>query len=268
MATRMRSPSYPSTPLPQAIELIEKLFHIERTNPIDREVAAQGLGYSGLTGQSAKILSNLIQYGLLEKAGKSEVRVTPRAVEIILPDSEESKHSALAEAIEEPELFQQIRERFQDGLPSTSALRAYLLKSGFTDAAIPPAARTYLESYQYLQDAIVSDSHGTEASNRSESVSSQVVGAQEEMKHVSLPQTNAPSLVEQSPPEGLPKMPVGMQEDGIRVNTLIGSSDEAERIIGLINALMPFIPDTKVAVQASSHPVESDETGDVPDDLI
>ena len=45
----------------------------------------------------------------------------------------------------------------------------------------------------------------------------------------------------QSVSEVLPKMPVGIQEDGIRVNTLIGSADEAERIIGLINALVPFI---------------------------
>ena len=79
----MRSPSYPSTPLEEAIDLARKLHQVERKNPIDREVAAKALGYSGITGRSATILSNLIQYGLLEKTGKNEVRVADRAVEIM-----------------------------------------------------------------------------------------------------------------------------------------------------------------------------------------
>ncbi len=262
MATRMRSPSYPSTSLPQAIELIEKLFKIERTNPIDREVAAQGLGYSGLTGQSAKVLSNLIQYGLLEKAGKSEVRVTSRAVEIILPDSDDEKRAALMEAIEEPDLFRQIQDRFPDGLPSNSALRAYLLKNGFTDAAIPPAARTYLESYQYIQDANVSDGHGAEADPLLESVQSQRVATEKSMKHERIPSTNIATPSEQS--DVLPKMPVGIQEDGIRVNTLIKSADDAKRIMGLIDALVPFI-EGKPQNTADRYVAGSEEFDDVED---
>lgn len=155
----MRNLSFPSTPLPKAIELVEKLFQLKRRNPIDRAAAAKELGYSGITGQSAKVLSSLIQYGLLEKTGKGEVRVTSRTVAIVLPDSEKSKQSALTDAIEEFDTFQNIRERFGDALPSKSALRSYLLQSGFSDAAIPSTIRTYLLSYQYVLETNVKDDH-------------------------------------------------------------------------------------------------------------
>ncbi|MFN4185162.1 MAG: hypothetical protein ACK4M6_10285 [Hyphomonas sp.] len=175
MSIRMRSPSYPSSPLGQCIDLAEKLFKSERTNPVDREVAAQAMGYSGITGQSAKILSNLIQFGLLEKSGKNEVRVSRRALSILHPDDAEEKRQALRDAIQDPELFQRIREKFPDGLPSESALRSLLLKEGFTDAAIPPAVRSFMDSYEYLQNAGVCDRHGRWLVAGAESQSEQVI---------------------------------------------------------------------------------------------
>lgn len=59
------------------------------------------------------------------------------------------------------------------------------------------------------------------------------------MKHKRIPPTNLETPAGQS--DVLPKMPVGIQEDGIRVNTLIKSADDAKRILGLIEALVPFI---------------------------
>ncbi len=151
MNTRMRSPTYPSTPLAEAIEIIRKLHQVERKNPIDREVAAKALGYSGISGRSATILSNLIQYGLLEKAGKNEVRVTDRAVEIIYPHSSQERAAALRGAAQEPELFQGIMKRFTDGIPSSNALEAFLIREGFTDAAIQPAIKAFRETFLFLE---------------------------------------------------------------------------------------------------------------------
>ena len=163
MEARQRSPSYPSTPLEEAIELVRKIHNVERTNSVDREVAVKAMGYSGISGRSATVLSNLIQFGLVEKTGKNEVRVTRRAIDIIYPDTEESKAEALRAAAREPELFQAITERFTDGLPSETALQAYLIRQGFTHAAVSPATRAYLETYLFLENAIGSEGYSAKS---------------------------------------------------------------------------------------------------------
>lgn len=192
MSARLRSPNYPGTPLGQAIDLTEKLYAQERTNPIDREVAVQGMGYSGITGRSAKVLSDLLQYGLLQKAGKNEVQVSARAVEIMHPDSLESRSAALWDAAHEPELFQRIKEKFPDGSPSEVALRSYFMREGFTDAAIPAAIRAYMDTFQFLEDENVSDSHGAPPINMPKSNEHQRFVGGDQMESAVQPKHAAP----------------------------------------------------------------------------
>ena len=108
------------------------------------------MGYTGLTGRSAKVLSDLLQYGLLEKAGKNEVRVSRRAIEVIHPESEKSALQAIADFAFEPELFQIVREKFPSGTPSEGALRSFLIRENFTDAALPSAMRAYLQTAEFV----------------------------------------------------------------------------------------------------------------------
>ena len=91
--TRIRSPGYPSIGVGQAIEIVRKLYDKVRKNPIDREAAAKELGYSGMTGMAAKMLSNLNHFGLIEKAGKGDLRVTDLAVEALYghPEFQEAR---------------------------------------------------------------------------------------------------------------------------------------------------------------------------------
>ncbi len=103
-----RSPGYPSMPLDEAVEIVKKIHDGNRTNPIDREAAAKEMGYTGISGRSAKVLSDLSHFGLLEKAGSGSVRVTRRAVEILYPESEESRLEARNEAANYPALFNEL----------------------------------------------------------------------------------------------------------------------------------------------------------------
>lgn len=100
--TRQRSPSYPSVPLTQAIELVRKIHKTCRTNIITRDDAVREMGYSGLTGRSLKVLAALIQFGLLERAGKGDVRVTQRAVEILHGIDPADRNEAMLEAVVAP----------------------------------------------------------------------------------------------------------------------------------------------------------------------
>lgn len=166
---RMRSPSYPSISLAEAIELTRKVHEKSRMNMIDREAAAKDMGYSGITGRSLTVLAALIQFGLLEKAGKGGVRVSRTAVDILHGLTDEIKKSALLKAGTSPALYQDIVDRFPDGMPPENALRSYLIQRDFGDVAIGPAVSSFLETYRMLEDAKVFDSHGPEGEEDAES---------------------------------------------------------------------------------------------------
>jgi len=157
---RSHSPGYPNFALPKAIELIRKVFSADRRNPIDREVAAKHLGYSGLSGAADKVLGSLAHYGLLERAGKGQVRVTQAAVDILHPVSTEGKRKALHEAAFSPSIFAEIRSHFADGLPSEAALKSWLMREEFLDRAIAPVTKAYLGTCQYLEQEQAIESGG------------------------------------------------------------------------------------------------------------
>lgn len=150
---RQRSPSYPSLSLEQAIDLVAKIHKANRTNVISRETAAKDMGYAGLTGRSLTVLGSLAQYGLVEKAGKGDIKVTRRAVEILHPIEEAHRSEAIVEAAQTPALFRMLHERFPEGVPSENALRSFLIQQSFNDVAIGPAISAYLETNAFAEKA-------------------------------------------------------------------------------------------------------------------
>ncbi len=239
MSTRMRSPRYPGTSLGQCIDYIEKIHKLERTNPIDREVAAQAMGYSGISGRSSKMLADLNQYGLLEKGSKNEVRVSKQAVEILHPESPRTKYEALRAAALEPELFQRISERFPDGKPSEASLRSYFVREEFTDAAIPSAIRAYTETMEFLEYADGSGSHGVSAPTVPESVQDQPI------KDNTAMQTQSNTLGSAGNPEKLAALEMNLDWVNKRgwVHGHIASKVSARQVIDFANAIMATLPD-------------------------
>ncbi|MEM7216686.1 MAG: hypothetical protein AAF423_14200 [Pseudomonadota bacterium] len=156
----VRSPSYPSIPLKGAIERVGILFEKERFNPISREAAAKLFGYSGLTGGSNTLLADLAAYGLIERVGKGEIRVSQRVAQIIHPHDDAEYSGALASAAQNPKLFSTLRERFPDHLPSDDNLEGVLVRMGFSAKGTRPARKAFLETFRYLQEESVNESHG------------------------------------------------------------------------------------------------------------
>jgi hypothetical protein len=157
--SRMRSPSYPSVPLKQAIDLVSKIHRSCRSNIITRENAVHEMGYSGLTGRSMKVLSALLQFGLLEKAGTGDVKVTQRTVDILHGIDESDRNEATLEAAYAPQLFRDIHERFPDGIPSQGVIRSYLIQQDFVDVAISPAITAFMETYRSVEHIRESGQH-------------------------------------------------------------------------------------------------------------
>jgi hypothetical protein len=156
---RIRSPGYPSDGLRDCIDIVGKIFHVSRQNPIDRESAAKDIGYSGLTGASAKALANLAHFDLVERTGKSGLRVTDLAVKIIHPRNPEERRDALNEAAYSPDLFKEIQGMWPDGFVSENALRSHLIRNGFASSAVDPAIKSYVQTYSFLQQEGATESH-------------------------------------------------------------------------------------------------------------
>ena len=165
----VRSPSYPNISLKNAILRVGDLFEVERFNPISREAAAKLFGYSGLTGGSNTLLSDLTSYGLIERIGKGEVRVTQLTARIIHPNDANEYGESLLQAANSPKLFSTLRERFPDNLPSEGNLEGVLVRMGFSSKGTKPAKKSFLETYQYLEEEGVSESHGDEVEDGTES---------------------------------------------------------------------------------------------------
>lgn len=156
---RVRSPKYPNFSLRQAVKQAEKIFRADRRNTINRADAVAHMGYSGLSGPADKSLATLVQYGLLERVGKGEVRVSNTMFEILHPEGPQQRAEALAKAAYSPEVFKAIRARFPEGA-SPESLRSFLVREDFMDRAIDPIMKAFTDTAAYLKQEGASDSGG------------------------------------------------------------------------------------------------------------
>jgi hypothetical protein len=164
----IRSPSYPSQSLNDAVEAIKKIEAQYRSSPIARENAAKLIGYASSSGPANKALAALASYGLLERAGKGEARVTERARAILHAANDEERRANLLAAAMEPDLFRDIREKFSGiAIPPEDGVVTYLNRQGFNPSAVRPAARAFLQTMEYIESLRVNDSHGSKPQEQS-----------------------------------------------------------------------------------------------------
>lgn len=160
-AKPIRSPSYPNMALSDAVVAVAKIEKLYRSAPVDRASAAKLIGYTTLSGPANKALAALAAYGLFDRAGKGEARVTERARDILHADSDEQRKARLREAALEPSLFRELRERFAGiPVPPEDGVVTYLNRQGFNPNAVRPAAKAFLATMSYLEELGANDSHG------------------------------------------------------------------------------------------------------------
>lgn len=167
---RTNSPPHPGMSLPKAIVAVGKIFDADRRNPIDREVAAKHIGYSGKSGASDKALAALAHFGLTEKVGKGEVRVSQLAMDILHPDPSDpdSKGRATLQAGMLPQVYKELRSQFP-GHVSEDTLESYMVRIGFNDVALSAAMTAYLETMRFMEQSKVFESGGNEPDEGAES---------------------------------------------------------------------------------------------------
>lgn len=164
-----KSPKYPNFPLSTAIKYIQKVYEADRSAPLPREVIAKHLGYSGLSGTSDSTIATIGQYGLLERTGKAEMKVSQLAIDILVPETEDQKQEAINRAALTPPLFSEIWNHFDKRVPSEEALRTYLLRRDFNDRAIPLVMRSFEPTLAMFKQQKETESGGPADSDSEES---------------------------------------------------------------------------------------------------
>jgi hypothetical protein len=161
-AKPIQSPSYPSLSLEAAVEGVQKIEQQYRSSPADRIDAAKLLGFSAGSGPANMALAALASYGLVERAGKGMLRVTPLARAILHPQSDNEKATSLKTAASTPRLYQEIRDHFQDlDVPPESGVITYLNRRGFNPSAIPTAAKAFLATAKWVKELSVTENRGS-----------------------------------------------------------------------------------------------------------
>lgn len=139
-----RSGRYPGVSLADALEAADKLYKAERQSPVNNETAATKIGYKALSGPARVMIGALRQYGLIERTGIGQFRLTRLAIEAI-HGNDDQKAKALRTAALNPPLFGELSRTHLEG--SEDNLRSYLIVSkGFIDTGARIAAKAFKET--------------------------------------------------------------------------------------------------------------------------
>jgi hypothetical protein len=130
---RLRSPSYPSIGLPEAISLARRIYDKASMYPYEQDVLAEFLGYDTGSSWLGLRLSALTKYGLAEiipgNASRGKACVLTAMAETLVtwnPASDEYK-SALRQAALRPPIYNDLWTQFGPDLPTNREMAAYLV---------------------------------------------------------------------------------------------------------------------------------------------
>jgi len=207
---RDKSPNCPKTSLEDAIKLAKQLYDKVGKAKIKREVAAGALGYSGITGASLTMLGALNQYGLIEQERGTGVAVSPLAVRIFHPVSEQQAKMDKITAALTPKVFNVL---YTEGFHhcDESVLSNNLIQNGFKPDQAKKVASVYLANISFTNlnsESIrgVSDAKKDEIKSRMESGTHQIHPTSREILNDEMPpeakQTEKKVLAQYSIPLG------------------------------------------------------------------
>jgi hypothetical protein len=154
MTRLIRSPSYPFIGLPEAVERARTLYAAGRRSAVSADAAAEAWGYSPKSSGGKQTIAALRAFGLVE--GEGTVRLTDRAVHILLEDGLESgsteRDRLLRQAALAPPVYMRLWERYGPDLPSDKGLQTHLvLEMGFNENAVVDVIRGYKATLDFAK---------------------------------------------------------------------------------------------------------------------
>jgi hypothetical protein len=181
-----RSPNYPSLTLEQAYEKVRLVYDKEHTHAAPREVVAQALGYNSLHGASLSVIGTLAAYGLLEKVGPGNLKVSADAVSVLeLDEGHPQRSEALERLTFTPKLFAELKHKFGSEPPSDINLKHFLIQE---KAFLPQAAIEVIRVYRANLELVTNETADYDG------------GAHERSENGEKPPMQQPATQKQPPP--------------------------------------------------------------------
>ena len=145
----VRSPSSPSRSLATCFSSAMKLFNAFPNAPFDSVAMGSILGMSATSGSFKGLLSDLKQYGLIEKRGEDEYAVSDQLKDFNIAQDAE-KDIIRFEFATKPTVFSQIIENQGNHLPEDSLLANILtVRFGFNQGRAQKVVKALKESLQW-----------------------------------------------------------------------------------------------------------------------
>lgn len=146
----IRSPSFPFISLAEAVERARALYAAERRNAASADAVVRHWGYSPKSSGGKQTIGALRAFGLLE--GEGAVRVTDRAVHVLLDEGSAERDRLLRQAALSPPVYHRLWERYGPDLPSDQGLRTHLIvEMGFNENAVDDVIRGYKETLDFAR---------------------------------------------------------------------------------------------------------------------
>jgi hypothetical protein len=165
--SRSRSPNYPSLDLGEAIEVIRKVYAVERRAQFPRTSLAGHMGYTSINGRSLAKIGAIRAYGLID-GREDSLTVSGTAIAILeAPDGSSDKVNAYRAAFLSPSIFARAHEQYGNTPPSPQTFRWWLTQQGYLGEAADKAMQAYLSSLE-LVNSVVGTSNLAEELEREE----------------------------------------------------------------------------------------------------
>jgi hypothetical protein len=127
-----RSVSYPFITLEQAVQRAKVLWDNEGKNLGFMSAAVKHWNYGEKSSGGKQTVAALKAFGLIEDVGSGDgrqIRLTPRALDILLEPDEPKRKKALKDAATSPKIYSELLQRWPaNALPSDLTIEAYLLR--------------------------------------------------------------------------------------------------------------------------------------------
>lgn len=145
----LRSTPYPVMTLEDAAGRLKQLHDsMGLGGEYKRETVASGIGYSTITGTSARAVAALVQYGLLTR-DKDNYSISELGQRYLVPNTDNDVPSAMREAALSPRLFKQVFKEFEGQVLPKLIANILVTKYGVQSKVAPSVVKLFLSTVTY-----------------------------------------------------------------------------------------------------------------------
>jgi hypothetical protein len=238
---RKKSPRAPSLPLDESVERALKIYDKERRHAAPTDVIAQNLGYkSANNGSALSTIAALRSFGLLEKAQEGKLAVAKDVEAYRFAPTDELRSQLRIKWLKTPNIFSELLEKYEEGLPSDASLRFDLIQRGFTPASAESTLTVLKKSVEFARFFAESSSDARKAESLETEAEADIQPAATSVDVQSRPVESVLPAAPPVAPDGFDRIPVrltGGRRAWLEIPTPFFEADK-KRLIAQIELIL------------------------------